>query len=135
MKKPTITIDGKEVTDVQEIDEALSCSAPSAGGVELTTGEQAMDEITKRFSELVMKGRKMNRPPNRPTCKHGNTPGRCDDCNREQIRIEKEVKPGKVNALVRWSYYRMDYFFRHLTKLNIRCNWSGSRGYADWMMY
>ena len=35
----------------------------------------------------------MNRPPNRPTCKHGNTPGRCNDCNRETIRIQNEIRP------------------------------------------
>ena len=33
------------------------------------------------------------RPPNRPTCRHENTPGRCKECARESQDIKVRLKP------------------------------------------
>lgn len=33
------------------------------------------------------------RPPNRPTCRHNNTPGRCRECSREEQETKIKLKP------------------------------------------
>lgn len=35
----------------------------------------------------------MTRPPSRPTCKHGNSPGYCSSCQQETLAIREKIKP------------------------------------------
>lgn len=35
----------------------------------------------------------MERPPNRPTCKHGNRPGYCGKCQEERKVIAEKIAP------------------------------------------